>query len=131
MNKLAIQSIVLDSIQCDIDDFIGLRLYCSSINEKVIVSSGDVILKGEVRWGKGEFLVNIPFLELRDKLSCFLFNKLDFSWWLSYDYELISSLYLSTKESITFFRMTLIFLFSKFSSSSNSKYETLSGSGFL
>lgn len=91
MNKLAIQSIVLDSIQCDIDDFIGLRLYCSSINEKVIVSSGDVILKGEVRWGKGEFLVNIPFLELRDKLSCYLFNKLDSAWWLSYDYELISS----------------------------------------
>lgn len=91
MNKLAVQSIVLDSIQCEIDDFIEVKLHCSSLNEKVVVSFGDNLLKGEVRWGKGEFVVNIPFLDLKEKLSCHLFNEIDSSWWLSYDNEFKSS----------------------------------------
>lgn len=91
MNKLAIQSIVLDSIRCDIDDFIGVRLQCSSLDEKVTVSLGDIILKGEVRWGKGEFEVNVPFSDLREKLNSCQFNNIDSSWWLSYDNEWKSS----------------------------------------
>lgn len=91
MNKLAVQSIVLDSIQCEIDDFIEVKLHCSSLNEKVVVSFGDNLLKGEVRWGKGEFVVNIPFLDLKEKLSGHLFNEIDSSWWLSYDNEFKSS----------------------------------------
>ena len=85
MNKLALQSIVLDTIKGDINDTIGVIISCSSLNEKIVVSYGEIVIEGEVRWGRGEFIVNIPIGELKDQLSLKMFNEIDSEWWLSFD----------------------------------------------